>query len=158
MRRLFIGCLILISCASLKELFTVEPKYEYCGNVDTLQVYQKYYSVLSCKDVLATTEAAYSIFRNKESKILNDTWRVEYMWGMISIDDPYACTYPNDHLIRIREQEPRSILHELMHAYMFETHSGGRNQHRKMCADKHWLELEKDFEVRSSYCQFEGKE
>ena len=150
MRVLLVCLLLLSSCATLKLLFG-PATFEYCGKVDTLEVYRKDGAWMSCKDALDTTEAAYEILWQKGPGPLNETWRVEYMYGAIDISDPWARTEYDKHLIQVKEEQPRSILHELGHAYMSETHSGGRSQHQKMCADKHWQQLERDFEVKP-YC------
>ena len=73
------------------------------------------------------------------------------MYGAIDASDPWAQTRYDEHIIQVQEQAPTSILHELGHAFMSENHSGGRDQHQKMCADKNWQKLEHDFEVKP-YC------
>ena len=145
---LFLSVLLIASCISLRDLWTT--RYEYCGKVDVLEVYKGTYSFLSCKDALAVTDAAYEILWQKVGT-LNQPWRVEFMSGSISVDDPYAFTDPVQRLIRIKEEQPRSILHELRHAYMYETHTGGKTQHGTMCGDEAWLKLEREFEVLP-YC------
>jgi hypothetical protein len=151
MKGVLISLLFLLSsCAALQALFGPSA-LKYCGKVDTLEVYRQEYAFLSCKEVLDTVSAAYNILWKKGPGPLNQTWRIEYVHGSIAIDDPWAHINPDEHLIQVQEQEPRSILHELGHAYMSETHSGGRSQHRKMCDDVVWQRLERDFEVRP-YC------
>lgn len=133
--------LLLASCT---------PTYEDCGEVDVLHVFRRTGSMLTCKDALATTDAAYAILWQYESP-LNEAWRVEFMYGAIGADDPWGRTTYGEHLIQVQERQPRTILHELGHAYMFETHFKGRSQHSQMCADETWQKLEKDFEV-IPYC------
>lgn len=152
MRATLICLLVLSSCTTFKSLFG-PPVFEYCGKVDTLEVYNQQYSSLSCKEALDVTKAAYKILWQKGPGPLNESWRVEYIWGSIGVDDPYAHTDPDKQLVQVKEQESHSILHELGHAYMFENHSGGRNQHQKMCADDHWQQLERDFDVKP-YCHW----
>lgn len=130
-----------------------KAQYEYCGNVDVLTIYVKQSSMFGCKDAMAVTDAAYDLLWQKAAGPLNDAWRVEYMYGSINIEDPWAATFPEEHLIRVQSDRPRSIFHELGHAYMYENHSGGKSQHKKMCADKKWLKYEEDFGV-TPYCQW----
>ena len=145
MKRLLLACLFLCSCECLS------PKMELCGKVDTLEVYRKGGSMLSCKDALATTQAAYDILWQRGPGVLNESWQVEFMWGAIGADDPWGRTTYDKHLIQVQERAPRTILHELGHAFMSETHTGGMSQHEKMCADKNWQKLEREFEV-IPYC------
>lgn len=143
--------LLFCSCASIKYLFH-EPKYEFCGKIDVLEVYRKDFSFSSCKELLQVTEEAYEILWQKVAGPLNEPWRIEYMWGNISIEEPWAQTDPHIHLIQVREARTHSILHELRHAYMFETDTGGPSHHKTMCADKVWLKIEHDFDVMPYYC------
>lgn len=149
--KIFVTISLLSSCAATVKIFG-PPTYEYCGKADVLEVYRVVGGFMSCKEVLATTSAAYEImWQYKKAGPLNEVWRVEYTRGTIDISDPYARTDYEEHLIQVQEQEPRSILHELYHAWMSETHSGGRSQHRKMCDDPDWQKIEHDFEVHP-YC------
>jgi len=142
--------LLLTSCTTLNTLFG-PPVFEYCGEVDVLQVYRREGSQMTCKEVLSLTTSAYETLWTRGPGALNEAWRVEFMWGSIDISDPWGQTTYDKHLIQVREIAANTILHELGHAFMSENHSGGRSQHRKMCADETWQKLEREWEVKH-YC------
>ena len=148
MKLLFPSVLLLSGCATL---FTLTPKYEYCGNVDTLAVHVKDGAFMDCKEAMQVTNEAYELLWQKAAGPLNESWRVEYMWGAIDATEPWAKIYPDEHRILVQSAAPHSIFHELLHDYITETHTGGRNQHRKMCANTLWRQLEIDFDVKP-YC------
>lgn len=143
MKKLLICLLLLASCSP--------ASFEDCGKVDVLDVYRKSGSLLSCEDAMSTTKAAYELMWTRGPGVLNENWRVDFMWGAIDASDPWGRTTYDQHLIQVQEQAPRTILHELGHAFMSENHSGGISQHRKMCADENWQKLEHEFEVKP-YC------
>lgn len=140
--------LFLLSCTSIPKIhWELEP----CGSVDKLEVFIKQYGLLSCKEAMEVTKFSYDILSKQAAGPLTLAWRVEYTWGSIGIDDPVARIFPDTRLIQVQSSTPRSVFHEMLHAYMFEHESGGRDQHRTMCANKRWRELESEVEVRP-YC------
>lgn len=147
MKKLLAAMLVMVSCASFPSL---NPAPEFCGKVDVLDVYVRS-GILDCESALQVTNEAYELLWQKDAGPLNETWRVEYVWGGIGIDDPWARTYPAERLIQVTSEAPFSIFHELKHACMFETETGGRSHHRKMCKDEAYLKLERDFGVKP-YC------
>lgn len=147
MKLLLSSLLLFAGCA------TLNADYVYCGNVDVLAVNIKADSVLTCQDALRVTNSAYELLWQQAAGPLNDSWRVEYTWGGIDVTGASAKIEPQQRLIRVKSSVPESIFHELLHAYMTETRTGGRNQHRKMCENAKWLKLEKDFGV-APYCQY----
>ena len=152
--KVLIASLILLSSCGL---FPKEgSQLTYCGRIDVLTIYSKI-SALSCENALAVTDAAYDLLWQKAAGTLNESWQIEYVPGFINIEDPWAVTYPEQHLIKVKSERPNSIFHELGHAYMCETHSGGRSQHGKMCADKVWRKYEDEFGV-TPYCHLVGLE
>lgn len=147
MRTLLLALVFVAGCATLTGQGL---KYEHCGNIDTLDVYVKEMSPISCQDALSTTQEAYDLLWQRSFGPLNSSWRVEYMWGNIDIDGPLAQTDHEKYLIKVQSNAPRSIFHELGHAYMFE-HSTSGSHHKKMCTDDAWRHLENDFGVKP-YC------
>ena len=143
MRKLLASLLVFSSCATF---FNAAPQ-TYCGNVDVLSVYTEG----NCKEAMQITNDAYELLWQKAAGPLNEQWRVEFTWGAIDVSGSWAKTDPRARLIVVRSVAMPSIFHELLHAYMMETHTGGRNQHRKMCANKVWRKLEDDFGVKP-YC------
>jgi hypothetical protein len=148
MKLLLCSMLVLCSCATLSDLGT---QYEYCGNVDTLQVFVQSGSQIGCRDAMSVTNSAYELLWQRAAGPLNESWRVEFIHEPIDISDPWARTYPYSHLIQVQSEAPTSIFHELGHAYMDENHSGGLSQHRTMCSNPVWRRLENDFGVKP-YC------
>ncbi len=147
---LLILLLLLTSCATLKILFG-PPTFEHCGKVDVLEVYRLEGSALTCEEMLKVTTSAYEDLWTRGPGMLRETWRVEFMWGAIDITDPWGRTTYDKHLIQVKQLAPNTILHELGHAFMSENHSGGRSQHRKMCADEAWQKLEREWDIKP-YC------
>lgn len=157
MKKLLISAILLLAgCASLVSLFG-SPRYDYCGKVDLLSVFVKSESLITCVEALTITNQAYEILWQKAAAPLNEPWRVEYTWGVIDYSDPWAKTVPSERLIKIQSSARESILHELLHAYMFESETGGTSHHRKMCANKLWRQLEDSFGVRP-YCHLLSSE
>lgn len=155
MKKVALICLLLLSsCTDIKVMFG-PPSYEHCGTVDVLEVFRREGGLITCEEAMTTTKAAYELLWSRGPGTLNENWRVEFMWGAIDASDPWGRTTYEKHLIQVQEKAPSSIFHELGHAFMFENHSGGRSQHRKMCTDKNWRQLEQEFEVKP-YCHLVG--
>lgn len=150
MRYLLLALVTLSGCATLTGQGL---KSEYCGKVDTLEVYRREYTSISCSEAVSVTQQAYDLLWEKAAGPLSQPWRVEYMWGNINIEGALAHTDPFDHTILVQAQYPASIFHELLHAYMFETETGGSDHHTTMCHNKEWQHLENEFGV-TRYCQW----
>lgn len=133
-----------------------KANYEYCGKVGTLDVYCKEYSLLSCKDVMEITQDAHNLLLQKAGP-LNLPWRLEYTWEYTSIEKPLGTTYFTESLIKVQVNSPYSVLHEMFHAYLFETNTGGSNHHKKICGNEEWHKAEYNFGVRP-YCHLRGIE
>ena len=147
MRQLLLSALLFSSCAALR----VPPESAYCGNVDVLAIHVKNGSSLTCEHAMRVSNDAYELLWQKAAGPLNENWQVEYTWGIIDVTDASAKISPREHLIVVQEASPHNLFHELLHAYMTEMHTGGRNQHKTMCANAKWRQLEKDFGV-PEYC------
>lgn len=148
MRKLLLTSLLLLSSCA-----TLVSNYTYCGNVDVLAVHVKEGTELSCPEALRITNSAYELLWQQAAGPLNEQWRVDYIWGLIDVIGASAKIEPDQRRITVSVSESESVFHELLHAYMTETHSGGRNQHRTMCSNSKWQQLEKNFGVHA-YCQY----
>lgn len=148
MKSLLGSLLLFSSCATI---FNTTPAYTYCGNVDVLTIYVREGSFIDCQEAMQVSNSAYELLWQKAAGPLNQPWRVEYVLGAIDITEPWAKLYPQERLIQVQSAAPSGLFHELLHAYMSETETGGRNQHRTMCANKLWRQLENDFNVQP-YC------
>lgn len=148
MRQFALAILVFVTSCAL--FSSKKSDYEYCGKVDVLEVFIKN-EATTCKKAMAVTNEAYELLWQKAAGSLNEPWRIEYMYGLINVEDPWAMTDYSKHLILVKSENLHNVFHELGHAYMSEMHSGGRSQHRKMCADKIWQKYESDFGVEP-YC------
>jgi hypothetical protein len=138
--------MLLTSCATLSN---ENPQYSYCGKVNTLEVYRKDYSLVDCEEAMIFTQKAYSLLKQKAGPLYSP-WRIEYMWGYISVEEPFARTF--NHLIQVQSRFPHAVFHELLHAYMNETGIGGTSgtsQHKEICTNDAWRQAENYFGISS---------
>ncbi len=147
MRFLLSGLLLFLSCATLG----LPPESTYCGQVDVLAIHVKNGSLLTCEQAIRASNEAYELLWEKAGGPLNEAWQVEYTTGTIDVIGASAKISPREHLMFVQASTPENLFHELLHAYMTETHTGGRNQHRTMCGNKVWRKLEIDFGI-APYC------
>ena len=143
--------LLLLLASSCATLTGQNIQTEYCGAAGSLSVYRLQYSLIDCREAMEITEAAQKLLQDRVGEI-RLAWRVEYMWGAISVEDPLARTTSANRLIQVQSGAPESIFHELLHVYLYETGAHG-DDHRQMCRNSTWRQAENEFGVRP-HCSF----
>jgi hypothetical protein len=143
---------------------------ELCGSVGPLVVHaDDGNGWVNCPIAMMLTRDAYAI-----AGPLRNEWAVLFTYGYLGFSDmdwsipwdtgpmgtvpkgpsavmAWGHTDNEKHAISIDEKHPAAVVHELMHARLFESEWRG-TQHQEMCHHPDWLRAQAAFGVPISFC------
>lgn len=129
---------------------------EICGEVGPIVVrVNRHNAVTHCSEAIAVTNDAY-VTLSLSGRVLKERWDILYRYGYLGFADvefsnpdygppgsipntgcnavqAVGMTYPELRAIVIQEKRPRSVLHELFHAWLETTDQWNGDQHTEFC-------------------------